>query len=317
MDLFEFHARRREKGFQMPAPNNGDMSGQMERKLREMKEAWERNKEESKKAGGRGGTTLKPGEKYLTRLSDAMLRDGENGPYARLEFTCIEGDQTGEKGIVNGNFDSDDRIVYFQRDLRRLGVEVDDFDVTQLPAILADLKAKQPGVRLAVAESKDGKYINCYIDKLVQMDEGSPDVGGEDDAVAAPPPPRGAAPRPAPRAAPAPATGRFSAPTPAPAARPAPGPAKPAPRPASAVRSNPAPVEEPAAVEEVEPLEVNQQVGYITKAGVRKTGVVNKLVDDDIVHVKDDADGKLYALKRSVNQISGLIPVEEEAVPEA
>lgn len=158
----------------------------LQKRLKALKESWNSGKEESKKTGG--ATTLSDG-RHLCKLTDASLLEGNKGPFVKFEFTAVEGDEIGEKGVRNCGLDSEDRIVYLQRDLRRLGVEVDDFDIEQLPDILAELAGQAPGVRVTVKtnEGSDGKmYSNCYIDKLVALDGSEGEAPAEAEAEAEP-----------------------------------------------------------------------------------------------------------------------------------
>lgn len=142
----------------------------LQKKLRAMKESWNSSKEEGKKTTT-GGTTLTDG-RHLCKLTDASLNEGSKGPFVKLEFTCVEGEETGEKGVRICGLDNEERLVYLQRDLTRLGVDIDELDIEQLPDLLGELAAQAPGVRVTVKtnEGSDGKmYQNCYIDKLVEL----------------------------------------------------------------------------------------------------------------------------------------------------
>lgn len=139
------------------------------KRLAAMNDRWDTAKSESSKSGG-GGVTVEDG-RYNTRLTAAELRDGkDNSIYVLFQFTVVEGDSTGETiGRIAG-FETDDKMIYLQRDLRRLGEDVDDFEIIQLPATLAKLTKNAPGVRLTVKTK--GEYTNVYIDKLVELEDG-------------------------------------------------------------------------------------------------------------------------------------------------
>lgn len=318
-----------EMAVEQPNPN-GEVSAQMLKQLREMKERWNNSKKESQKMGG-GGTTLRSGEKYLTRLSRARMYSGQNGLGFVLEFTCVEGDQTGEKGVRIHTLDTDEKITNAQRDLRRLGLEVDEVEIEQLPTSLAKLEREAPGVRIKVQDSPDGKYVNTYIDKLV-------DLGNE-----SPLPPSASSSRPAP-ARPAPAAGsrvppRQTAPQASPPRPPAPRPpagppagktAPTAPQnprpvaPARVVPAAPAPqpveevIEEPVAEEAVvgETFEIGMPVRLVLQ-GTALTGTVHALSDtagEGKLHIRRDDTKKLIAVSIETAQVSALIPTPE---PEA
>ena len=137
-----------------------------EKQLRQMRERWNKGKEQSKKDNF-SGTTLSPGQ-FATRLTGAKLISGDKGLSVVFEFTCVRGDEIGEKGIRFAGLGTDEQLVYFQRDLRRLGIEVDDFEPEQIPDILKELLEARPGVRINVKQN--GEYKNVYVDKLMELD---------------------------------------------------------------------------------------------------------------------------------------------------
>jgi hypothetical protein len=301
---------------------------QMQKRLKEMKERFARGKEEAKKNAG-GGTTLTPDPrvKYLTRLSKAKLVDTDDGPAIVLEFTCIDGDQTGEKATLFMGMNTDEKVGYMLRDLRRLGYEIDDLQPEELPDLCDDMNKTAPVVKIKVVEK--GNYINTYIDKLVPLDQGT-DTGPAVAPDDTPPAPAPAAPKkPAPTA---PAAAKAAAPAPAaakPAAKPA-GTASAASKPAPAKLPPPEPeepqeaapeAEEPAAeeaVEEVaedtgpEALEVGTAVSFFSKGSTR-TGKIHKILEDGkTVHVRADENQKLVALDLEKNKVLALVETATE-----
>lgn len=142
----------------------------LQKKLKGMKDIWNKGKEESAKPGPGGGTTLTVG-RHICQLTECVLKEGDNGPYVLFEFTCTdEADpEIGEKAVRFAGMDTEDRVIYLQRDLRRLGMDVDEFDIEQLEDRLAALLEQAPTVSLQVKENEsNGKsYINVYVNKLI------------------------------------------------------------------------------------------------------------------------------------------------------
>lgn len=136
------------------------------KQLAAMKARWEKNKEPAKAGGSGGGTTFSPG-RHFTRLTAAKLIPSDKGLSVMFEFTgCSPDEEVGEKAVRWAGMDTEDKMKYLLQDLIRLGVGIDDFDITELPAKLDELVAAAPAVRVTVKES--GEYTNVYIDKLIE-----------------------------------------------------------------------------------------------------------------------------------------------------
>lgn len=155
-------------------PSGDQLDPVIAKRLKAMNEKWEQSREESTKPGFTDGTTLSDA-RHICRLSAARLILAKGKPAVVFEFTCVQGDEIGEKGVRFSNFDTDDGIVYLQRDLRKLGAPVDEFDAEQLPAQLKQLLEEAPAVRITV-RTNDG-YKNVYIDKMVNLEDEGIDAG--------------------------------------------------------------------------------------------------------------------------------------------
>lgn len=138
----------------------------MAKQLAKMKAAWDKNREESKDTSN---FNQLPDGKYKTKLTDACLREVGDAVKAMFEFTVVEGDSTGEKATRWDGIDTEERVLYLQKDLRRLGLDVDTFEIDQLEDALEELLQSAPVVRITV-KNKDG-YCNCYIDKVLADDD--------------------------------------------------------------------------------------------------------------------------------------------------
>lgn len=141
------------------------------KRLAAMRTRWDNSKQESAKDDRGTNANVGNGE-YATRLTAADIRDVEGVPgVIGFKFVIAEGDLTGEELNYPRFFDTDDKLIWTQRDLRRLGVDVDNMDITDLPAHCAALTQEQPGVRISV--KWNGEYQNVRILKLIE-------IGGEE-----------------------------------------------------------------------------------------------------------------------------------------
>lgn len=138
-----------------------------------MKDRFRKAREESKKK--KGGTTLTLG-KHACRLSDARVVFGDKTSVL-TEWTCVEGDEIGEKAVRWGNTDTDEQLAFTLRDLASIGIDLDaapDFETEKamFEWIDAELKAKleeAPGAKITVKEN--GQYTNVYIDRMMDLSD--------------------------------------------------------------------------------------------------------------------------------------------------
>lgn len=154
------------------APEVPKQNPLLAKQLKEMKDRWNKAKQESSKPGGGGGTTLSAsagGVRHVCKLTAAKLYQGDKGTQIILEFTSVEGDEIGEKAVRWLDLFTDEKLIWAQRDLRKLGVDVDDMDPDSLPQMCEDLVEAGPTVRITCKEN--GEYVNVYIDKQIQVEE--------------------------------------------------------------------------------------------------------------------------------------------------
>jgi hypothetical protein len=147
--------------------------GQMlAKRLAAMRAKWDQKKAESAKDDRGTNANVDNGD-YTTYLVAADIRDVEGVPGVigfAFELAESEGDLAGQVVNYPRFFDTDDKFTWMQRDCRRLGIDVDNVDIVDLPAHLKDLVDQRIGVRINV--KWNGEYQNVRILKLV-------DTGGE------------------------------------------------------------------------------------------------------------------------------------------
>jgi hypothetical protein len=313
-----------------PAARGAPAGATMADRAAQMQARWDANKEESKKVPGE---TTAPYGKHLCRLFKASYIEGhgDKSDWYRLEFRVIDGDPAavGKVCVVKGSLDTDERFIYFMRDLRKLGVDVDSLQWANVKSELAALEKRAPFAKCTVAPSKkDDAYTNVYLDKFETGD--AYPTSGQPAAPARPNAPQRMAPgRPA--AAPPPQaaveetveydengnnpeSADFLARTAESVAgageeeaveeEAIPDPEEPVAESEEAVEEV-AEVEE-APVEEAESFTEGQPVQFET-GGQRQTGVVVRVVDENTLHVRFDANKKVFALNIVNNKVTGLV----------
>lgn len=140
----------------------------LSKRLKAMKEAWNSAKAESAKMGGDFECKLEPAPDYLGRLSDAKFVGKEMQGFV-IELTVIEGDSTGETADIYNDISDPDKLVFLQKNLRRLGVPVDETDIENLENVAKELIERAPTVHFAVVLNPP--YKNVYINRLADDDE--------------------------------------------------------------------------------------------------------------------------------------------------
>lgn len=140
----------------------------VQQRLKQMQDAYNESKEAAKSGGDNRGTTLSPGV-HICRLVEARLIPSDEKINVLFNFQCVEGEETGETGQIWHRIDDPEKMVYFNRDLIRLEVDIDQVDIMDIEGLLAALQNEAPAVRLKVKEK--GEYTNCFIDKRVALDE--------------------------------------------------------------------------------------------------------------------------------------------------
>jgi hypothetical protein len=153
------------------------ISSDIKKKLKKMREAWDNQKEASKRSGF---INVDDGS-YVCQLTGGELKEDKNDQLGvQLEWSITDGDETGEKlTMFFGNIEDEERVIWLQRTLRRLNVEVDEFSPEDIPEILENLLKEAPKARLKV--STKGDFTNVNVDKLLGDDDDDDDSKGKDD----------------------------------------------------------------------------------------------------------------------------------------
>ncbi len=135
--------------------------------LAKLKKQWNNARAESKKVGTFPG----PDGTYAFKLFEAEIREGAGkmGVHVFLNFECQNENYKGDAIAIRRSVEDEDRLVWLQRDLRRLGVEVDEVGADELETVLEELVADQPFVVGRVVTS--GEWQNLQLQRLVDEDE--------------------------------------------------------------------------------------------------------------------------------------------------
>jgi hypothetical protein len=146
------------------------------------KAAWGKNKERSKSAG-----KINVDKGIYTCVLNAVksVQVGQEKTLKHIwEWKVKEpSDSAGEMIPIWHDPIDEDKSLFYLRDLRSLGVNVDEMDITDLPEVIADLLKSKVHAKLAVTETADGMYKNAKVLKGVDndgADEGA-DAGEDKD----------------------------------------------------------------------------------------------------------------------------------------
>jgi hypothetical protein len=142
-------------------------------KLRGMKGAWGKAREETKNDKGFGEfVPVEPGM-YVMQLVGVEIGDFGNARKLRAMYAVISDDES--HGAICNDFmaiDDEERLVWLQRWLVRLGVDLDEFepdDEDDLAELVRELIADGTCCKVKVVE-KDG-YTNMPVQRMVEVDE--------------------------------------------------------------------------------------------------------------------------------------------------
>lgn len=116
---------------------------------------------------------------YIGRLTKAELGESQKG---RLQVafaaTVLKGEFKGETVRWWSGLKTEDNLMYLQRDLRRLGVEVPE-DIGDLEEALEQLQKEKPKFSFRV--KIDGEYLNVRIGKALEADDAGEDEDEDED----------------------------------------------------------------------------------------------------------------------------------------
>lgn len=147
------------------------MDAALKAKLNSMKTAWKAAKEDPKSQGS--GYVTVPDGRYIAVLTAAVVAPSQAGNLQiKWSYTIDEGEQAGNTTYKYDNLERAEGMPYIIRDLRRLGIDTDGLDVTEIPDAVEKLADMRPKVklRLTTTKSKTGgdDFQNCYIDELLE-----------------------------------------------------------------------------------------------------------------------------------------------------
>jgi len=157
------------------------MPSQFANKLKGIGKLWNKASKERRKSGNRNWI-----EEPMTgnfRLTNAKVDTiGANDwLHVALEFVCVsDGEALGLFHTHRCGIDNENSLSFMQRDLERLGVDLDELEINEeedLTDVLKELIETAPIVRASLKRS--GDFLNMRISKLLDIDESElPDLEG-------------------------------------------------------------------------------------------------------------------------------------------
>jgi hypothetical protein len=122
------------------------------------------------KANGPSGPV--PPGKYTARIMEAVLENGQYGWQLIWRFQIVNGDYVNKKITRYDGLDGERSLEFVANNLQVFGVDIEDFDLEDLPEICEQLTEKKPYVAIAVSiNEKNGKeYTNIFINRHLEDD---------------------------------------------------------------------------------------------------------------------------------------------------
>ena len=116
-------------------------------KLAKLKKGWTTARKEAEETPQGGDFKQLADGRYKGQVSDGEVNQSKNSGrlQAFLEFTVVEGDQAGETQRKYWGLEKPEHLVYFHRDLMRLGYEVPE-DPAELEATIKEIVKDKPVV---------------------------------------------------------------------------------------------------------------------------------------------------------------------------
>jgi hypothetical protein len=141
------------------------------RQLAAMEASWNGSKADSKQ---NDFELLVPAGSYVTQLvGQRVFGYGKKQIAIVLEFTVIEGDEQGQAISIFRELTDPDKLVWAQRDLRKLGSDVDSLAAKDIPAEAEALVQAAPEVRIIVKPGKEPGSLFANISKLITPGDGT------------------------------------------------------------------------------------------------------------------------------------------------
>ncbi len=141
--------------------------------LKNIASAWKKKKDEAKKGGD--FIPVEDGM-YVMQLAKAEFADYNDKRKCRTQWVVIEGDEEKDRGQICNNFrglETEDQLMWLQRELLAMGVDIDEHEVEDEDDILAiynELIEARHCQKIQVKTNKEG-YTNMNLKKPAEVDE--------------------------------------------------------------------------------------------------------------------------------------------------
>lgn len=142
---------------------------------------WKTAKKQMEDEGDIFGAEVEDGP-YIAQLVAAEVKESAAGwHYVDWQFKILEGDSEGDSVSRRSGIETEENLVWLMRDFARFGLDPDDIDIADnddLEAVLAGIVKGKPKCRI-VAKTGDSNIQNVYINKVIDIEEGTNGDGDE------------------------------------------------------------------------------------------------------------------------------------------
>lgn len=142
-------------------------------------------------AGGSFETPVMADGSYVTKWTSMNCGATKtDDPYVSFNFLVVDGKNKGDRPSIFHNLSSPEKLEYFVKDVKRLGVECDEMElgdtiealeaaVAEKPYVKIDVKNKEYKAKAGPNKGKLVKSLNVYVSKV--LEDYDPDAEDEDE----------------------------------------------------------------------------------------------------------------------------------------
>jgi hypothetical protein len=155
----------------MPKQKQKDWSDRLEK----LNKKWGAAKQEAAKTPD-GFERMDDG-RYVARLTGYTIGESQSGRFQlTTDFAVVQGDEKGQAIRRFDGLEKAESLPYVAKYLQRLGVDLEDFELTELDDVMKKLVEERPAVQLRLVTN--GDFQNVYVDRIVETDD---DVDEDED----------------------------------------------------------------------------------------------------------------------------------------
>jgi hypothetical protein len=131
-------------------------------RVADLKDDWNRAKEQARTFG-----PSLPDGAYIAQLTTVSISESKSSERLQVawEYVVVEGESVGTLIRDYDGLETEQNLTWLMRKLDRLGYDPTELDAGDLEAVMEELVARKPVLRVRLRTK--GDYQNCYIDRVL------------------------------------------------------------------------------------------------------------------------------------------------------